>query len=62
MRTDRCRDWVKLRELDDVATGMALRAVEDAIHHGGLLAELRKCEASASKIWTGKLTTVVRKI
>ena len=37
MRTDRCRDWVKLRELDDVATGMALRVIDDAINHGGLL-------------------------
>ena len=36
-RLDRCRGWVELRELDDVETGMPLRAIDDAICHEGLL-------------------------
>ena len=36
-RLERCRGWFELRELDDMATGIALRAIDDANRHGGLL-------------------------
>ena len=36
-RLERCRGWFELRELDDMATGMPLRAVGDAICHGWYL-------------------------
>ena len=36
-RLDRCTGWVELREIDDVVTGTAFRAVDDAINHEGLL-------------------------
>ena len=36
-RLERYRGWFELRKLDDMATSMALRTVDDAICHGGLL-------------------------
>ena len=36
-RLERSRGWFELRELDDMATGMALPAIDDANRHGGLL-------------------------
>ena len=36
-RLERCRGWFELRELDDMATSLALRPVHGAICHGGLL-------------------------
>ena len=36
-RLERCRGWVELRELDVAAESMAVRAIDDAIKHGGLL-------------------------
>ena len=66
---DRCRGWVELRELDDMATGMALRAVDDAICHRGLLKKaiiqlqlnFENAGQNASKTWMGRLLTVTRK-
>ena len=37
-RVDRCRGWVNIRELDVEAESRALRALQDAVSHGGLLA------------------------
>ena len=56
--------WVK-----DMATGMALRAVDDAICHRGLLKKaiiqlqlnFENAGQNASKTWMGRLLTVTRK-
>ena len=68
-RTDRCRGWVEFREFGDVAIGMALRAIDDAKRHGGLLEQaifqsqrnFENAGQSARKRCIGRLTTVVRK-
>ena len=36
-RLERCRGWFELRELDGITAGLAFRAVDDVICHGGLL-------------------------
>ena len=67
-RLDRCRGWLELRELDDIATGMALRAVDDAICHGGLLkkailqleSNFENAGSKANKTWMGRLQKTVR--
>ena len=67
-RLERCRGWFELREFDDMATGMALRAVDDAICHGGLLkkailqlqANFENAGSKANKTWMGRLQKTVR--
>ena len=67
-KLERCRGWFELRELDDMATGMALRAIDDAICHGGLLKKaiiqmqlnFENAGRKANKIWMGRLHTIVR--
>ena len=67
-RLERCRGWFELRELDDMATGMALRAIDDAISHGGLLrkailqlhANFESAGTKASKTWMGRLQKIIR--
>ena len=63
-RLERCRGWFELRELDD----MALRAVDDAICHGGLLkkailqleSNFENAGSKANKTWMGRLQKTVR--
>ena len=67
-RLDRCRGWMELRELDDMATGMALSAIDDAICHEGLLKRailqlqrnFENAGRKACKTWMGRLIHVVR--
>ena len=67
-RLERCRGWFELREFDDMATGMALRAVDDAICHGGLLkkailqlqSNFENAGSKANKTWMGRLQKTVR--
>ena len=67
-KLERCRGWFELRELDDMATGMALRAIDDAISHGGLLkkailqlqSNFENAGRKANKTWMGRLHTIVR--
>ena len=67
-RLERCRGWLELRELDDMATGMALRAIDDAICHGGLLKKailqlqlnFENAGRKANKTWMGRRHTIVR--
>ena len=67
-RLDRCRGWVELRELDDMATGMSLRAIDDAMCHEGLLKKailqlqrnFENAGRKACKTWMGRLIHIVR--
>ena len=67
-RLIRCSGWMELRELHGMATGMALRAIEDAICHRGLLRkailQLQRTFENAGRkacmTWMGRLVHVVR--
>ena len=62
------RGWLELRELGGMATSMALRAIDDAICHGGLLKKailqlqlnFENAGRKANKTWMGRLHTIVR--
>ena len=67
-RLEMCRGWFELRELDDMATGMPLRAVGDALCHGWLLknailqlqSNFENAGSKANKTWMGRLQKTVR--
>jgi len=69
-RIDRCRGWIKLRELDIDAESRALRVVLEATQHGGLLARavrqlhtnFETAGRSAKHTWMGKLYQRVRRV
>ena len=66
---DRCRGWVNIKELDVEAESRALRALQDAVSHGGLLARaviqlqlnFEHAGKNGSKTWMGKLLKSIRK-
>ena len=68
-RLERCRGWVELRELDVAAESMAVRAIDDAIKHGGLLKKaitqlvlnFEMAGRQAKNTWVGHLRPCIRK-
>ena len=68
-RLERCRGWVELRELDVAAESMAVRAIDDAIKHGGLLKKaitqlvlnFQMAGRQAKSTWVGHLLPCIRK-